>query len=144
MRISVTCIIALSMLALGARSARAEEIRACTLQVRLADVVALRSDGVIGVGSKTITDDKISYEWSSFEDYNADKECNPYFNVGPDLVAMCKEFLAANAPDKCPSELESTKKTVINQTKQLRRLARENKRLRDLLKRPRPLDQAKR
>ncbi len=142
MRISVTCIIALSMLALGARSVRADETIACTLELRLADVVALRSDGAIGVGNKTITDDKISYEWSSFKDYNADKECNPYFNVGTDLIAMCQEFLAANAPDECSSELENSKITVTKQAKQIRRLARENKRLRDLLKRPRPLDVA--
>lgn len=134
MRISVTCIIALSVLALGARSARAEEIIACALDVRPADVVALRSDGVIGVGNKTITDDTISYEWSTFQDYNANKKCNPYFNVKTDVIAMCQEFLAANAPDECPAELENTKKTVINQSKQIRRLARENKRLRDLLK----------
>jgi hypothetical protein len=144
MRISVTCIIALSVLAFGARSARAEEPIACTLELRLADVVALRSDGIIGVGNRTITDDKISYDWSSLNDYNADNLCNPYFNVGPDVIAMCQEFLAANAPDECPAELENTKKTVINQSKQIRRLARENKRLRDLLKLPRPLGQAKR
>lgn len=127
-----------------ARCAPIDEPVYCTMEIRLADVVALRSDGVIGVGNRTITDDKISYDWSSLEDYNADKECNPYFNVGPDLIAMCQEFLAANAPDECPAELENTKKTVINQSKQIRRLARENKRLRDLLKRPGPLDQAKR
>jgi hypothetical protein len=129
----------------GAPSARAETdarcapidepVFACTMDVRPADVVALRSDGVIGVGNKTITDDTISYEWSTFKDYNKSNfPCPNPVGVGLDVVQMCQEFLAANAPDDCSSELEDSKITVTKQAKQIRRLARENKRLRDLLK----------
>jgi hypothetical protein len=149
MRISLTCIIALSVLALGARSARAEEyIEVCPAVVTVAERVALRSDGAIGYagtkyGGQIDADYGIVYNWSELKDYNPNGFCNP-FGVEQDVIKMCQEFLAANAPDECPSELENTKKTVINQSKQIRRLARENKRLRDLLKRPRPFDQAKR
>ena len=143
MRISLTCIIALSVFTLDARSARAEEPVVCTMVVRQADVVALRSDGAIGIGNRTVTDETITYEWSSFSDYDPNRICGP-FGVEQDVIKMCQEFLAANAPDECSSELENTQKTVINQSKQIRRLARENKRLRDLLKLPRPLGQAKR
>jgi hypothetical protein len=148
MRISVTCIIALSVLAVGARSVRAEEpIIVCPAVVTQAERVALRSDGAIGyAGTKVRGSDAdygIVYNWSELEDYNPNGFCNPV-GVEQDVIKMCQEFLAANAPDECPAELENTKKTVINQSKQIRRLARENKRLRDLLKRPRPLNQAKR
>jgi len=152
MRISVTCIIALSVLAVGARSARAEDsIIVCPAVVTQAERVALRSDGAIGYAGthygdpldKDYGDYGIVYNWSQFQGYNPNGFCGP-LGVEQDVIKMCQEFLAANAPDKCPSELENTKKTVINQTKQIRRLARENKRLRDLLKLPRPLDQAKR
>lgn len=138
MRISVTCIIALSVLAVGARSARAEEpIIVCPAVVTQAERVALRSDGAIGyAGTKAWGSDSdygIGYNWSKLEDYNPNDFCNPV-GVEQDVIKMCQEFLAANAPDECPAELENTKKTVINQSKQIRRLARENKRLRDLLK----------
>ena len=144
MRLIVSCIIALSVLAFGSRTARAEGPVFCTMEVRPADVVALRSDGVIGVGNRTITDDKISHEWPSFKDYNKENfPCPNPVGVESDVIKMCQEFLASNAPDECSTELEKSNQTVINQAKQIRRLARNNKRLRELLKRAIPLDQAK-
>jgi hypothetical protein len=128
-----------------ARCAPIDEPVYCTMEIRQADVVALRSDGVIGVGNKAIIDDTISYEWSSFKDYNKDNfPCPNPVGVESDVIKMCQEFLAANAPDECSSELEKSKATVINQAKQIRRLARDNKRLRDLLKRARPVGEARR
>lgn len=139
MRISLTCIIALSVLASGARSARAEEyIEVCPAVVTVAERVALRSDGAIGYagtkyGGQTDADYGIVYSWSELKDYNPNRGCNPV-GVEQDVIKMCQEFLAANAPDKRSSELENSKITVTKQAKQIRRLARENKRLRDLLK----------
>jgi hypothetical protein len=147
MRISVTCIIALSMLALGARSARAEDNIACIAVPYQATRVALRSDGAIGYAGAKFWGQKdadygIVYNWSELEDYKPGGFCQP-FGVEQDVIKMCQEFLAANAPDDCSSELEDSKKTVINQAKQIRRLAQDNKRLRDLLKRPRPVGEAR-
>jgi hypothetical protein len=148
MRISVTCIIALSVLALGPRSARAEKyIEVCPAVVTVAERVALRSDGAIGyAGTKlrggTDADYGIVYNWSELKDYTPNGFCNPV-GIQQDVIKMCQEFLAANAPDECSSELEDSKKTVINQAKQIRRLAQDNKRLRDLLKRPRPVGEAR-
>ena len=138
MRISVTCIIALSVLALGARSARAEDTIACVLAVTKAKGVALRSDGAIGYAGTEPWGQKgpnygIVYNWSELEDYKPGGRCQP-FGVEQDVIEMCQEFLAANAPDKCPTELEKRNQTVTSQAKQIRRLARDNKRLRDLLK----------
>lgn len=139
MRISVTCIIALSVLALGARSARAEEyIEVCPAVVTVAERVALRSDGAIGYAGTQLrgqadADYGIVYNWSELKDYTPNGFCNPV-GIQQDVIKMCQEFLAANAPDEYSSGLEGSKITVAKQAKQIRRLSRENKRLRDLLK----------
>ena len=148
MRLVVSCIIALCALTLGSRSARAEEYgEVCRAVFTVAERVALRSDGAIGyAGTKlrgqTDADYGIVYNWSELKDYNPNRGCPPN-GIQQDVLKMCQEFLAANAPDKCPTELEKRNQTVTNQAKQTRRLARDNKRLRDLLKRPRPVGEAR-
>lgn len=137
MRVTLILLLALFATPFDGDGAYAQEAHygICGFHARLA-AVALRSDGVIGIALSSPSDEATSVGWSDFSDYSSQRLCGPS-GIEESVTTMCEQFLTKNEVNICASQLTEGEKQITAQAKEIRRLSRENKKLRARLRKAR-------